>query len=197
MEHDITLMKSYKLKTFNKRALVISTLLILAVFLSAIIYFSNTLIDNGIDSLLIIAIPIIALSAILLLKKAFVKTYTINISNTNLVVTHEGKAIYSTLLNEIVMFKYIRTENIDTLLFFATNNQQATFSIECIDQRKRFQKIVDAMSNAGNYTANIQSDEVSTIWTDFINKDIVAKEVGIKKKTLQYYRQVPLHQFSN
>ncbi|MFC4676147.1 hypothetical protein [Dysgonomonas termitidis] len=190
-------MKSFKLKTFNKRALVISTLLILTVFLSTIIYFSNTLIDNGIDSFLIIAIPVLVLSVVLLLKKAFVKTFTVTISNTNLVATHKGRVIYSTLLNEIVMFKYIRKENIDTLLFFATNNQQATFSIECVDQRKRFRKIVETINYTGNYTANIQSDEISTIWTDYINKDIVAKEVVIRKKAPQYYRQVPLHQFSN
>lgn len=197
MEYNTTLMKSFKLKTFNTKALTISALLILSVFLSAIIYFSNTLIDNGIDSLLIIVIPVLILSVVLLLKKAFVKTFTVNISSASLSVIHKNKVIYSTLLNEIVMFKYVRKENTDTLLFFATNNQQATFSIECTDQRKRFRKIVDTLNSSGNYTVNIQSDEISTLWTDYINKDIVAKEVVIRKKALQYYRQVPLHQFSN
>ncbi|WP_029904672.1 hypothetical protein [Prevotella sp. 10(H)] len=196
MEHNKAIMKSYKLKTFNRKALIISASLILLAFLTAIICLSQTMLDNGIESFLLITIPAIII-LYFLLKKYFVKTYVINISNANLVVTLQNKMIYSTLLNEIVMFKYIRKENIDTLIFFATNNQQASFTIECTDQRKKFQRIVDVISNSGNYTSNIQSDEVRTIWTDYINQDIIVKDAATKKRTLQYYQQIPLPQYSN
>lgn len=195
MEYN-TIVKSYKLKKFNSKALVTSALLMLMFFLIAIICFSQILVDNGIESFLLITIPVLV-TLYLLLKKYFVKTYIVNISNVNLIVTLENKRIYTTRLDEIVMFKYIRKENIDTLIFFATNNQQASFNIECTDQRKKFQKIVDVISNTSNYTSNIQSDEVSTIWTDYINQDIVAKEVVKRKRASQFYQQIPLPQYSN
>lgn len=167
-------MEKFEINTLNRKLMLLVAIPLFILFLIGIFYYSDYLIDNNIEKLILIAfIPF--LFAIALLNRICKKKYTIEITDTDFSIKDRELVKKSVQLNQIMLVKHQGGVNFgtDLLLIYADRQEKPLLNVSVTKQSDIIKNILNRITNSGKYTKS-QRLEKNILWNEYFNDNLLS-----------------------
>lgn len=165
-------MKTFELKSQNKKAFIIILLIIAVIILLVAMNYGPWFIRNGYGGYGVIAIGVVLVGGSVLFRKILAKKYIIAISEKEIQISQKGILKAASYLDQIAMLKLRSNVNVDELTIYTTGEKKVLMKFDTVNQNKAVMDIINELHNHIEFVQHIQNDRFNNAYTEYINKNI-------------------------